>query len=339
MFNFALVGCGAMAHWHAQQLQKIPQVKVVALADPAAHHLRQFKDQYFSNAVEFGSFDRLLAHPPDKLDAVVLVTPHNLHYPQAKAALESGIHVLLEKPMVTESKHAYDLWHTVKKTGKLLSITFQAPFTPEYGYLARQRDTGQLGRIQVVSGWLSQGWMQATARTWRQDPAIAGGGQLYDSAAHLFNALIWLVNDPVTEVACFYDKCHSPVDINGAAIVRFRGGAIAALAVGGNCPAFRTEMQIQTDSLLILTDQYGGKLEMTGRDGRPVLPPPEQRWTKGGHDAAGTPHGNFVKAMMGQEPLRVTVRHGVVLSGLMDALYESGANGKVVKVAEVPQSL
>ena len=48
-----------------------------------------------------------------QLDAVVLVTPHTLHYPQAKAALERGIHVLVEKPMVTELEHAYDLWDTV----------------------------------------------------------------------------------------------------------------------------------------------------------------------------------------------------------------------------------
>jgi predicted dehydrogenase len=159
---------------------------------------------------------------------------------------------------------------------------------------------------------------------------------MYDAAAHLFNTLLWLMNDPVDEVACFYDNCHTPVDINGVAIVRFRGGAIASVAVGGNCPAFRTEIQIQTDSLLIVTDQYGGKLEVTDRDGRPVPPPP---LPLNSDPAAGTPHGNFVKAILGAEPLRVPVRYGVLLSVLMEALYESGASGKVVKVAHVPRDI
>jgi predicted dehydrogenase len=336
MLNFALVGCGSMAHWHAQQLQKIPGVRVIALVDPAANHLRRFREQYFKDAAEFGEYQRLLDHPPAKLDAVVLVTPHSLHYPQAKAALERGVHVLCEKPMVTDSGHALDLWRTVKQTGKLLGITFQAPYTANFVYLAQQRDAGKLGRMQVFSGWLAQGWMKGTAHTWRQDASQSGGGQLYDAAAHLFNAMLWLVNEPAAEVCCFYDKCHTPVDINGVAIVRFRGGAMASIAVGGNCPAFRTEIEIQTESMLVVTDQYGGRLEITGHDGRPIVPPEE---TRSGDQAAGTPHANFVRAIKGEEPLRVPARYGVLLCGLMDALYESGGSGRVVKVNPVPEEI
>ena len=115
MFNFALVGCGGMANWHAQQLQKLSaDVKVVAVVDTVPGCARTFKDKYFNDAVEYEAYDKLLEKPPAKLDAVVLVTPHTLHYPQAKAALERGINVMVEKPMVTSSQHAYDLWQTVK---------------------------------------------------------------------------------------------------------------------------------------------------------------------------------------------------------------------------------
>ena len=60
--------------------------------------------------------------------------------PACPTTLERGINVLVEKPMVTGSAHAYDLWDTVKKTGKLLGIAFQAPYTQEFAYLARERD-------------------------------------------------------------------------------------------------------------------------------------------------------------------------------------------------------
>src|SRR5439155_1420158 len=144
-------------------------------------------------AAEYDSFDALLKSPPSNLDAVVLVTPHTLHYPQAKSALEHGLHVLTEKPMVTSSDHAYDLWRTASRAKKLLAITFQAPYTPEFHYLAQQRDAGNLGKIQLISGSLSQEWLKGTTGKWRQDPSLSGGGMMYDSGAHLLNAFMWLL--------------------------------------------------------------------------------------------------------------------------------------------------
>jgi predicted dehydrogenase len=334
MIHLALVGCGGMANWHAQQLRKIEQANVVALVDCVPEHAAQFKEKYFPEAKEYESFEQMLKTPPAKLDAVVLVTPHTLHYPQAKAALEKGLHVLCEKPMVTSSEHAYDLWRTVKRTGKLLGITYQSPYTREFGYLAQARDAGRLGRVQLISGWLAQDWMKGTAKSWRQDPALSGGGQMYDSGAHLLNAIMWLMNDPVVEVACFYDRCGAPVDINGVAIAKFQNGAIASIAIGGNCPAFQTEIQIQTDRMLITTDQYGRKLEMKGNGGviYPHVPEDER-------PSAGTPHRNFIEAILGREELRAPVRYGVLLSALMDAMYESADSGKVVKVKPVPESI
>lgn len=335
MIHFALVGCGQMAHWHAQQLRKIDRCEVVALVDTVPAHTSEFRQKYFRDAAEYGSLEILLQMLPKQLDAIVLVTPHTLHYPQAKAALEHGLHVLVEKPMVTSSPHAYDLWRAVKRTGKLLGITFQSPCTPEFGYLAAERDAGRLGKIQMISGWLSQDWLRMTKGQWRQNTALSGGGQMYDSGAHLLNAFMWLMNDPVIEVACFYDKCDSTVDINGVAIVRFQNGVLGSIAIGGNSPNFRTEIQIQTDKYLIVTDQYGNRLEIRGEHGRAIYPhvPADDR------PAAGSPHLNFVCAILGEEKLRVPVRYGVLLSALMDALYESADNHRLVRVEPVPADI
>jgi predicted dehydrogenase len=333
MIRIALVGCGGMANWHAQVLQKIADAKVVALMDCNAAQTKAFREKYFPDAIEYGSYEAMLAKA-DALDAVVLVTPHTLHYPQAKAALEAGLHVLVEKPMVTNLEHAYDLWKTVKRTGKVFGISIQAPYTREFGYLARERDAGRLGRVQLISGWLAQDWMKNTRDTWRQDPALSGGGQMYDSGAHMLNAIMWLMNDPVVEVACFYDRCDSPVDINGVAIAKFQNGVLAAIAIGGNCGAFQTSIQIQTDRMLIVTDQYGRKLEITV-PGRTVYPhvPEDDR------PAAGTPHLNFIEAIHGREQLRAPVRYGVLLSALMDAMYESADTGKPMTVTAVPDDI
>ncbi|HEV8604703.1 MAG TPA: Gfo/Idh/MocA family oxidoreductase [Tepidisphaeraceae bacterium] len=334
MIHLALVGCGNMAHWHAQQLQKIVRCKVIALVDPVAEQTRQFREKYFHEAAQYDSMENLLAVRPAKLDGVVLVTPHTLHFSQAMMALENGLHVLVEKPMVTRSEHAYELWRAVKKSGKMLGITFQSPYTSEFGYIAAEREAGRLGKVQIISGWLSQHWMKWTKGSWRQDQKLSGGGQMYDSGAHLLNAFMWLMNEPVVEVACFYDCCGAPVDINGAAIVRFAGGAIGSIAIGGNCPAFRTEIQIQTDRFLIVTDQYGGKLEIK-TDEKRIYP----HVALDDRASAGTPHLNFINAILGGEKLRVPVRYGVLLSALMDALYESADKQRPVKVEPVPDEI
>lgn len=335
MLNFALVGCGGMANWHAQQLQKIDEVKVVALVDTVAAQTATFKEKYFTGAVEFSSYDKLLDKPPAKLDAVVLITPHTLHYPQAKTALEHGIHVLVEKPMVTSSEHAYDLWRLVKRSGKLLGIAFQAPYTAEFQCLARMRDSGELGKISLINGWLSQGWMNATKGKWRQDPALSGGGQMYDSGAHVLNAIMWIVNSPVVEAACFYERCDTPVDINCVAIVKFENGAMGSLAIGGSGVGWDSEIRIQTDKMVAKTLPHGGMLELTGSHGRRIYPHVDQV----DHPAAGTPHLNFVNALLGREPLQCPVRYGVLLSALIDALYESAEKQRLVKVKPVPQDL
>ena len=279
--------------------------------------------------------DALMADPPDGLGAVAILTPHTLHFAQATAALEAGLDVLVEKPMVTDSKDAYELWRTVKRTGRKLAIAYQSPYTANFAHLAAKRDAGELGRIQMISGWMSQNWMRGTRGRWRQDPALSGGGMMYDSGAHLLNAIMWLMNDPVVEVGCFYEKFDSPVDINGVAIMRFENGGLASVAIGGNVPRFHTRIQLFTDRCLAITDQYGGYLEVLvdGKDGSQADVAP----LKG--PSAGTPQANFVDAILGRAELKAPVRYGVLLSALMDALYESQRTGGLVKVKPVPQDI
>src|SRR3954452_15609622 len=136
MVNLALVGCGGMAQfWHAPVLKDLQDVRVVAVVDVNPKHSREVKEKFFPEAVEYSLLDDLLADSAKphaaRLDAVVLVTPHAAHYPEAKSALEHGMHVLVEKPMVTSLAHALDLERVVARTGKVLGITFQAPYTPE----------------------------------------------------------------------------------------------------------------------------------------------------------------------------------------------------------------
>jgi hypothetical protein len=85
--------------------------------------------------------------------------------------------------------------------------------------------------------------------------------------------------------------------------------------------------------MLVITDQYGGKLQVTGKDGKGINPLDEKAGTE------LTPIGNFAGAILEGKGLRCPVRFGVLLSTLMDAMYESGGSGRVVKVKPVPAEI
>ena len=335
MTRFAIVGCGGMASGHAQTLSRMRDVELVAFCDIVPAHSAAYQTKYAAGAQTFDSFDALLAAQSKlKLDAVLLVTPHTVHYPHAKAALEAGINVLVEKPMVTSSVHAYDLWRTVKRSGKKLAIAFQAPHSAEYQAIRALRDSGALGKVQLIQGWLAQGWKLPQAGTWRQDPPLSGGGQMYDSGAHVLNAMMWIMDEPVVEVACMYDRCGTPVDINGVAMMKFASGAMGSVCIGGNSPGWDVELRVQTDTMQLRTGPHGGFLEAK-RAGRTFYPNVAFDDSPG----AFTPMRNFIDAINGKAELVSPTRYGVLLSALMDAIYLSAETGKRVRVEPVPDEI
>jgi hypothetical protein len=94
-------------------------------------------------------------------------------------------------------------------------------------------------------------------------------------------------------------------------------------------------IHIQTDKVVAKTAPHGGWLELNGIDGRKVYPQIEQD----DRPAGGTPHLNFVNAILGKEELHCPVRYGVLLSALMDAMYLAADERRVVKVEPVPDMM
>ena len=111
--NLAIIGCGGMSHAHGDWLKEIPEANVVALCDINRENLDRLWAAKFASRADirkYDSMEKLLKSPPKGLNAVIIVTPHTLHFQQSMDALDGGYHVLVEKPMVTSTAHA-------KKTG------------------------------------------------------------------------------------------------------------------------------------------------------------------------------------------------------------------------------
>lgn len=323
-----IVGCGGMAGAHARRLKGNPDAKIVALCDVSEEICQRFNGHHLSDYKETPKIytDPAAMYKKARLDAVAIVSPHTLHFEHGMQAIQAKCHVLMEKPMVTDSQQARTLAETVAKSGKIFTVGYNTPCSPEFRYLRDLIRNKELGRLELVTGWLAQNWKRGTRGSWRQDPALSGGGQMYDSGAHLFNSLVWSVEQPVSEVHAFVDNQDTPVDINGTVNIRFADGTLATIVISGNCPN-------DGAGLVLIFD--GGRVEIDGWGGGWI------RVFKGGVGAVKyppiaykpqSPDDNFIDAILGRaEPLTGPI-NGVIQSELMDAIYESARTGQVVKV-------
>lgn len=322
----ALLGCGGMAGAHVRRLKPNPDAEIVALCDVNVERLQAFADKHLSDYMPQPPFytDPATMYAEAKPEAVVIVTPHTLHFEHGVQALEAGCHVLMEKPMVTDADQAYALAAKVREAGKVFVIGYNTPCTPEFAYLRELIRSGELGKLETVTGWLTQDWRRLTAGSWRQQPELSGGGQMYDSGAHLFNSLVWLVEQDIREVFAFVDHVGTPVDINGTANIRFANGVLATITIVGNCPSASAGMYLSFDKGRVEIDGWNGQWIKVWKGSEPVKYPAIP-------GAAQTPDDNFIDAILGRAEPRATPAHGIIQSELMDAIYESARSGQVAR--------
>jgi len=212
-----ILGCGGMSRGHAKRLQGMEDAELVALCDVSKQVTSSFQEAALPGAAGIAHYTKPAEmYRKSKLDAVVISTPHTLHFEQGMEALDAGCHVFMEKPMVTQADHAYTLADKVEATGKILTVGYNTACTPTFAYLRDKIRSQAFGPLELVNGYLCQNWLKATAGKWRQEPELSGGGQAYDSGAHIINSLVWSVESPVAEVFAFVDNHGAKVDINSA---------------------------------------------------------------------------------------------------------------------------
>src|SRR5581483_554736 len=93
---------------------------------------------------------------------------------------------------------------------------FPGPVTREFQYIRNVIARGDLGDIYLVTGVCAQPWLKVVAGTWRTTLDLSGGGNLYDSGAHMFNAMLYLTGLSATEVFAFVDNKDQEVDVIGS---------------------------------------------------------------------------------------------------------------------------
>jgi predicted dehydrogenase len=319
-----------MARTHIKtMLQMQETTEIAALCDPSnqqlALALELFKEAALPPPATGPQLEPLLQELDGELEAALIVTPHAYHLKQSVACLESGLDVLLEKPMVMNAREARKLIKTQKQTGRLLVVAFPGSLSAQIRTAVDLLRSGKLGVLQSVNGFAWQNWKGNTTNTWRQMPKLSGGGFLFDTGAHLLNTTCDLVGEDFSEVAAWLDKRGAPVDIIGTVMAKTRSGVYVTMhGCGDAFPTWASEIVAVGDKGLLRTGiwgerlevQYGSEKRSSGFKTRTIqLPPSLGVWEQ------------FLDVRAGKLPNPCPPEVGLRMAKLWDAINQSAAQG------------
>jgi predicted dehydrogenase len=264
--------------------------------------------------------ERLLAERAGELDAALIVTPHVFHHDQAVACMEAGLDVLLEKPMVMNAVEACNLINHRDRTGRLLVVAFNGSLSPQIRAAVKMLRSGQLGALLNIHAVVWQSWDTHTVNTWRQVPALSGGGFLFDTGAHLLNTTADLAGEEFVEVAAWLDNRGREVDITGSIMARLASGAYVTLgACGATIQSCASDVRVFCTEGILRTGVWGERLEVQ-RAGELDLKAVETPPSRGAWE-------QFLSVRCGQMPNPSPPEVGLRMARLWDMVKLSAAQG------------
>jgi len=278
--RMAVIGVGGMARYHISRILGMQTTtRIVALCEPAepaaSMAAKLFVEAGLPPPPNQPDWQKLIAEYRAELDAVLIVTPHVLHHEMAKGCLEAGLDVLVEKPMVMTADEAHSLIEARDRTGRLLVVAFQGSLSPQVRLASRLLRTGEFGRILTISGIVWQNWGGNTIDTWRQEPAISGGGFLFDTGAHLLNTVSDLAGEDFSEVAAWFARNDRPVETIAVVMGRLASGALVTFhGCGETIPSCSSEIRVFCEKAILHTGIWGETLAVQYTGDQPPTPIP-----------------------------------------------------------------
>lgn len=208
--TIGIIGLGNIGQLHARTLHAMTGITLTAY-DRDSDRAKAFGTSF--GMPIHGSIDALL----DAVDAVIVTTPHTAHAEPAIAALERGVHTLVEKPIasrVSDAHRMMDAWTVgaAMYPGLVFSVMLQERLNPMYIALKKMIDASAVGRI-VRASWTMTDWFRTQryydSASWRGTWRGEGGGVLINQCVHNLDIYQWLFGMP-SRVAAFasFGKYH-----------------------------------------------------------------------------------------------------------------------------------
>lgn len=217
--RFAVVGCGHIGKRHAEMVVRDPGAELVALCD-----IRP-KEELGIEAYPVAFFSEMtsLLQSGLDIDVINICVPNGLHAEMAIQAIESGHHVVIEKPMALQVQDAERVLQTSLKYQKEVFCVMQNRYSPPSVWIKQMIDSGRLGKIYLVQ--LNCFWNRDERYYkpggWHGD-ACLDGGTLFTQFSHFIDIMYWLFGDIQHIQARFADFNHQQLtDFEDSGLVTF----------------------------------------------------------------------------------------------------------------------
>jgi predicted dehydrogenase len=340
--RIGLVGAGAIGRdEHLPAWTAVPFAEVVAVADTSAAAL-EHAGRIVPEAATSRDWRQLI--DGDGLDVIDICTPNRTHAEIALAALESGKHVLCEKPLTTTSAEVVRLRDATRRAGRLLMTAQHLRFQSASRQLKAWLGAGLVGDVYYARAqWLRRRWLPARATF--TDRRLSGGGPTFDIGVHVLDLAFWFMGAPrpVSVSAALgthlarredlagdwgdWDRTSIDVEDFAAGFVRFANGASLTLETSW--------LSFQPEKEMVRLQCYGTRGGLLWPDA--VLTSETRRapWDLKFQAAGkGRPHREairqFAQAVRDGGPSPVPVEETLEVTRILEGFYRSSTERREV---------
>jgi len=347
--GIAIIGSGGVARkYHLPayaKLQAEGKLKIVAVCDLSEETAKTAATE-FSVPHIFTDYKKMLEL--DEIDAVDVCTPNYLHKDPVVDSFAAGKHVLVEKPLAINAREGKLMVEAGHKAGKKLQVALNIRFGSGPQAIKRFIDDGKLGDIYYARAHALRrrgipGWGVFTQKDKQ------GGGPLIDIGVHILDLTLWLMGypEPATTSGVAYTKFGTRDDVIGlmgkwdpkiftvedfaSGFIRFKNGASLSLE-----SSFVANLEKNAMETSVFGTEGGAMLDLynssrtkifreesgTLTDSTPVFLP-----DIGSHEAEIR---SFIQAIVDDTPVEVPGEQGLMVTRILDAIYESSDTGREV---------
>ncbi len=337
--RIGLVGTGWWATTtHLPALQAHPDAEIIAICDLDADKARKTAHVFGIDSI-YGEFETMLKR--ESLDGVMVATHHAAHYPVAKACLERGRHVFIEKPMTLCAKQARDLVDLAASKQRQIVMGYNSNHSP---LAIRARDvvrSGELGAVQYINGLFSQHIRPLLAGEdvvhharlhgpgdVYGDPIRSGGGHGHLQITHLAGMAFFITGLRVARVHSLMANHGLKVELAIAILAELDGGALANFGGCSNLPGGGRSfgLTITCEQGWIEFDDSQGRL-IIRREGEEPERTDDRAFADSHQDLDFAPTHNFVDVILGRAENHSDGVIGWRAVELLDAAYRSAGQG------------
>ena len=284
-YNIAIAGCGKVAHLHAKAISGIANARLAGVWSRKKETAEAFASQF--NVTPYREISRMVIR--EKIDLVIICTPHPYHRQPAVEAASAGANVLVEKPLAAELGDCDAIIEACLNNNVRLGVISQRRW---YEPVRRVKDAilqGKIGKPVLATinmlGWRDKAYYDSDA--WRGTWKDEGGGVLVNQAPHQLDIFLWYMGE-IDEVYGLWRNLNHPyidVEDTALAIVKFRSGAIGNIIVSNSQkPGIFGKVHVHGEngaSVGVQTD--GGAMFIAGMTGV-AEPPVNDLWTVPGEE-------------------------------------------------------